>query len=186
MTLDTRIAVDLLEPTAADDTALINQLADLVNEVYAVAESGMWQEGATRTTPSEMALLVAAGEIAAATTRGGSVVGCIRVHDAAADVGEFGLLASAVDHRGAGIGRSLKDLAERRCRDRGMPTMQLELLVPREWRHPSKEFLKSWYGRSGYRLVRVGRIEDAYPHLAPLLATPCDLEIHQKPLQTDG
>jgi hypothetical protein len=28
--------------------------------------------------------------------------------------------------------------------------MQLELLVPRDWRHPSKEFLKSWYGRRGY------------------------------------
>jgi hypothetical protein len=60
--------------------------------------------------------------------------------------------------------------------------MQLELLVPRGWKHPSKEFLEAWYGRRGYRLIRTSRLDDAYPQLAPLLATPCDLEIHQKPL----
>ena len=61
--------------------------------------------------------------------------------------------------------------------------MQLELLVPRDWRHPSKEFLKAWYGRRGYRLSRSGRLGDAYPHLAPLLATPCDLTVYEKALQ---
>jgi hypothetical protein len=50
-------------------------------------------------------------------------------------------------------------------------------------RHPSKEFLKSWYGRLGYRLVRTTKLDDGHPHLAPLLATPCDLEVHEKPLR---
>jgi hypothetical protein len=35
----------------------------------------------------------------------------------------------------------------------------------------------------GYRLIRTGSIDDAYPHLAPLLATPCDLAVYEKPLQ---
>ena len=61
--------------------------------------------------------------------------------------------------------------------------MQLELLVPRHWAHPSKEFLKAWYGRLGYRHVRTATIEDGYPHLAPLLATPCDLQVHRKALR---
>jgi hypothetical protein len=61
--------------------------------------------------------------------------------------------------------------------------IQLELLVPRRWRHPSKEFLKSWYARRGYRLIGTRSVEQAYPHLAPLLATPCDLAVHEKPLQ---
>ena len=61
--------------------------------------------------------------------------------------------------------------------------MRLELLVPRGWTHPNKEFLKGWYGRRGYRLARTTTIAEEYPHLAPLLATPCDLEIHEKPLQ---
>ena len=51
--------------------------------------------------------------------------------------------------------------------------MQLELLVPRQWRHPTKEFLKAWYSRIGYRPVRTGKFEESYPELAPQLATPC-------------
>ena len=64
--------------------------------------------------------------------------------------------------------------------------MQLELLLPREWKHPSKEFLKAWYGRIGYRLIRTTTIDDSYPHLAPLLITPCDFAIYEKPLQPSG
>ena len=48
--------------------------------------------------------------------------------------------------------------------------------------HPNKEFLKAWYGRIGYRVIRTGRMDRAYPHLAPLLATPCDLLGYEKPL----
>jgi hypothetical protein len=61
--------------------------------------------------------------------------------------------------------------------------MQLELLVPRHWRHPTKAFLAAWYGRRGYRLVRTTAFDESYPHLAPLLATPCDLQVHQKELR---
>ena len=55
--------------------------------------------------------------------------------------------------------------------------------MPREWSHPGKEFLTSWYGRRGYRLVGTTTLDGAYPHLAPLLATPCDLQIHRKALR---
>ena len=92
------------------------------------------------------------------------------------------MLVAALDQRGTGVGRAFVDFAEWQSRERVERRIQLELLVPRTWSHPSKEFLKAWYGRRGYRLVRTGRLDDAYPHLAPLLATPCDLEIHRKPL----
>ena len=65
---------------------------------------------------------------------------------------------------------------------RGGQQMQLELLGPREWRHPEKERLHAWYTRLGYRPVRKGLIEDSHPHLASLLATPCDVVIYRKPL----
>ena len=64
-----------------------------------------------------------------------------------------------------------------------MTTMQLKLLVPRHWQHPSKERLAAWYSRRGYELVDTVAFEGSYPHLAPLLATPCDLQIHRKPLR---
>ena len=99
---------------------------------------------------------------------------------------EFGILVAAPEHRGTGIGRALVAFAEHRNRGRGRRAMQLELLLPREWQHPSKEFLKAWYGRLGYRLIRTTTIDDSYPHLAPLPATPCDFAIHEKPLQAPG
>ena len=164
----------------ADDLA--DQVARLINDVYVTAESGLWREGTTRTTPSEIAGFIAAGEIAVAT-RDGEVAAAVRIHDVAGDATEFGLLATAPCQRGTGLGRALLDFAEESARTRGRRAMQLELLVPRGWTHPSKEFLKGWYGRRGYRRIRISRIADAYPHLTLLLATECDLEVHEKPLQ---
>jgi hypothetical protein len=41
-------------------------------------------------------------------------------------------------------------------------------------------FLNAWYTRLGYRVAATGAIEEAYPALAPLLATPCDFVIYEK------
>jgi GNAT superfamily N-acetyltransferase len=176
------IAVALLEAADSGDRPLVARLTRLVNAVYATAERGLWRDGAMRTTDAEVAELIAAGQIAVAT-RGGEIVGAVRVHDVSEDVGEFGMLVADPGRRGTGIGRALVDFAERHGRERGRRAMQLELLVPRAWRHPAKEFLRAWYGRRGYRISRTGSPADAHPHLAPLLATPCDLEVHEKPLR---
>jgi GNAT superfamily N-acetyltransferase len=176
------VAVALLDPAASRDAALMQQLTDLVNDVYAVAEEGLWQPGTPRTTTAEMAGLVAAGEIAVATAPDATVVGSIRLHRIAPDTSEFGMLVADPDRRGTGVGRALVAFAERSGREQGLRAIQLELLVPREWRHPSKDFLAAWYERIGYRIVRLGRIEDAHPHLAPFLATACDVQVREKPL----
>lgn len=176
------IAVGLLDVTAGHDTGLVDRLTALINGVYASAEDGLWRDGVTRTTTSEVVQLIAARQIAVATTPDGKIVGSVRVQVVADDVGEFGMLVAAPERRGTGIGRALIDFAERHSRERGMRAIQLELLVPRAWRHPSKEFLTSLYRRSGYRMIRNSTIDDAYPQLAPLLATPCDFEIYEKPL----
>ena len=97
-----------------------------------MAESGLWRHGATRTTPSELAELIRAGQIAVAT-RDGLVVGSVRVHDVADDTSEFGMLVRGkADQRGTGVGRALIDFAEQHNRERGRRAMQLELLLPRE------------------------------------------------------
>jgi len=184
MTRDPRVDVGPLQPEAVGDAAVVERLAELVNGVYAVAERGLWRDGATRTTSGELAEMLRNGELVVAQ-RNGRVVGSVRVHDVADDVSEFGLLVAAHNERGRGVGRALLDFAEARSRERGLRAMQLELLVPRSGSHPSKEFLRAWYGRRGYRIVRTGRLDDAYPQLAPLLATPCDFEIHHKPLDRE-
>jgi len=174
--------VRLLEPAAAHDGTLVAQLTSMINDVYLAAESGLWRPEATRTTASEVAELIRAEQIVVAS-RDGEVVGSVRVHDVAGDASEFGMLVSAPAYRGTGVGRALLDFVERRGRERGLRAIRLELLVPRTWSHPGKEFLSAWYGRRGYQTVRIERLEGAYPHLAPLLATPCDLQIREKPLR---
>ena len=175
------LEIALLEPAAAQDTAVVDRLAQLINDVYAVAESGLWREGMERTTAAELVQDIRAGEIVVAT-RDGEIAGALRLHDVADDMSEFGLLVADPAQRSTGVGRALLDFAEQHSRDRGLRAMQLELLVPREWSHPSKEFLIGWYGRRGYELARLTTMDDAYPHLAPLLATPCDLQIREKRL----
>jgi len=177
------ITVAFLEAPAAADTTLVGGLTDLINDVYAIAESGLWRDGWKRTTAAELADEIRAGEIVVAR-RDGRILGSIRVHDVAADTSEFGILVAAPEERGTGIGRALVEFAERQSRDRGLRTMQLELLVPREWVHPSKELLKAWYGRCGYELIGTRDFDQAYPRIAPLLATPCDLQVRAKPLAT--
>jgi len=177
------VAIELLAGARARDAVLVAQLADMINAAYAAAERGLWREGATRTTASEIGRLIAAGEIAVAT-RGGELAGSVRLRDVDPDASEFGLLAAAPARRGTGVGRALVDFAERSSRDRGLRAIRLELLLPRAWRHPSKEALKAWYGRRGYRLVGTGSIDAAHPHLAPLLATPCEIAVYEKPLRS--
>lgn len=171
----------MLPPAVADDGGLMAELTGLINDVYARAEDGLWVEGASRTTIERVTSLVRDGEIAAARL-GGQVVGCVRVQLLGGGVGEFGMLAVVPASRGTGVGRALVRFAEQAARRGRCDTMQLEVLVPRHWSHPSKEFLTDWYTRSGYKLARVGSIGESYPELAPLLATPCDYMIYRRSL----
>jgi GNAT superfamily N-acetyltransferase len=175
------IEIQLLPPAASDDGTLMGRITDLTNAVYAAAEKGLWTEDATRTTVDEVTGLTRAGQIAVARLDGG-LVGSIRVQRLDESTGEFGMLVADPAHRGVGVGRALVRFAEAKCRAEALGTMQLELLVPRDWSHPWKEFLATWYTRSGYRVTRTGTIDEAYPALAPLLATPCEFVIYQKDL----
>jgi GNAT superfamily N-acetyltransferase len=179
------VTVLMVPAAAAVDDAFVAELTDLVNRVYAVAEDGLWRDGATRTTRAEMAALIRAGEIAVAR-RDGRLAGAVRVQRLAGGEAEFGMLVAAPEERGTGVGRELVAFAEDWARRRGLARMQLELLVPRTWSHPVKEFLRGWYTRIGYRPVRTDRLDDAYPALVPHLATPCDFVIFHKDLGGTG
>ncbi|MFD4636857.1 GNAT family N-acetyltransferase [Lentzea sp. NPDC058436] len=170
-----------MTPVLISDTGLAGEIAQLINRVYADAEKGIWLEGNSRTTEAEVADLVAAGEIAVVRSNG-RVVGSVRVHQLEDGAGEFGMLVAAPEERGTGIGRDLVTFAEDWGRSLGAAEMQLELLVPQEWSHPVKEFLRGWYTRIGYRVVRTDKLESAYPFLVPHLACPCDFLVFRKDL----
>jgi GNAT superfamily N-acetyltransferase len=173
--------IELLPPSAADDGAVIARITALVNQVYAESEKGLWQGSPDRTSAAEVAGFVRAGEIAVARVDG-DLAGCVRVRRLDEATGEFGMLAADPAWRGIGAGRELVRFAEQASRDAGCREMQLELLVPRGWTHPAKQFLAGWYGRLGYRVTHRGDLADDYPHLVPSLATPCDFLVYRKEL----
>jgi len=178
------VELELLDPEAARDAARVEELVRLVNAAYAVGEAGLWLEGTTRTTPDEIAGAIRSGQMLAANA-GGRLVGCACVRALAADSADLGLVSAAPDHWGSGIGRELVHFAEELMRSRGVTTMQLELLVPKESTHPQKQRLRDWYSRLGYRVTGRAPFEQlAAAHLAPRLAMPCEFLIFRKRLPT--
>ena len=173
--------IEALSPTVADNNELMVAVTRLINVVYEESERGLWHEAAARTDLDEVTALTRAGELVVAK-RDDQLTGVVRVQRLDGDTGEFGMLAADPALRGQGIGRDLVRFAEDTIRASGRRHMQLELLVPRTWTLESKEFLAAWYDRLGYRLQRVGQIEESYPDLAPLLCTPADFRIYRKDL----
>jgi GNAT superfamily N-acetyltransferase len=170
-----------IEIAMLSGTVEASAIADLVNKVYAAGEAGLWLDGEQRTTTDEVTRLIESGEIATARMDG-RLVGVVRLQQLDAGTGEFGMLAADPQLRGVGIGRELVTFAEQWMRDRGLTVSQLELLVPQTWPHPVKEFLRAWYLRLGYRLIRTDRLETDYAHLVPYLATECDFLVFHKTL----
>jgi GNAT superfamily N-acetyltransferase len=159
----------------------VKRLSDLINEVYDDAESGMWKREGARTNPAEVERLLRAQALILAEIDG-ALVGSVNVNLMRDGVGEFGMLVADLNHRGKGIGSALVDSAENWARGMACHTMRLELLTPRNWTHPSKEFLKKWYSRIGYKPQAPESFEIMHPELVPELATECDYTVWYKSL----
>jgi GNAT superfamily N-acetyltransferase len=153
----------------------------LINEVYDEAESGMWKRKGTRTSRAEVERLLRAQSLLLAKIDG-VLVGSVNVKLMGEGVGEFGMLVADREYRGKGIGSALVKRAERWAREHACHTMRLEILTPRHWTHPSKEFLRQWYSRIGYVPQTTEPFESMYPELVPELATECDFTVWHKSL----
>jgi GNAT superfamily N-acetyltransferase len=173
--------ISIASPELAGDPDFVASVAGLVNKVYLVAEDGLWAGQVDRTSPAEVASYLTAGELVVARD-GAEVIGVARIQRLPTGEGEVGMVVAHPERRGAGIGRDLLAYAEGWARQQGLSTMQLELLVPKTWKHQVKDFLYGWYTRSGYEVVRVADLTESFPELAPRLATPCDFLIFHKPL----
>jgi GNAT superfamily N-acetyltransferase len=159
----------------------VKRLADLINEVYGDAESGMWKRSGTRTHPAEVERLLRARALILAEIEG-VLVGSVNVNIMGDGIGEFGMLVADRRRRGEGIGSALVNHAETWAREHACHAMRLEILAPRHWAHPSKEFLKRWYAAMGYAPRTTEPFESMHPDLAPELATECDYTVWYKSL----
>ena len=173
--------VKLLARDDAQDGVLVEEVARIINEAYAIGEAGLWLDGAARTEPGEIAEAIRSGGMLAAKLEG-RLVGCAYLRPLDAKTADLGLISAAPDQWGSGVGRELVRSAEELMRSRGVTTMQLELLVPKGWVHPEKDRLRDWYTRLGYRVVRTAPFEEVAAHLAPHLAVPCEFLIFRKRL----
>lgn len=158
---------------------VVQHLSALINRVYDEAESGMWKRKGTRTTPDQVRQLLQDGRLILAEL-GGVIVGSVNVNLMDSTVAEFGMLVADPDRRGKGIGSALVKAAEDYGRQMKCTTIRLELLTPRSWNHPSKEFLKKWYRRIGYEPQFTEPFEKLHPEKVEELATPCDFTVWQK------
>jgi GNAT superfamily N-acetyltransferase len=163
----------------------IKRLLDLINEVYDEAESGMWKRKGTRTNAAEIERLLRSRALILAEIDG-ALVGSINVNLMGNGVGEFGMLVADRKHRGKGIGSALMDSAEKWACEMACHTVRIELLTPRNRTHPSKEFMKKWCARMGYKPLATESFEILHPELVPELATECDFTVWHKSLARPG
>lgn len=178
---------------AAHDDELIRYLTDLVNRVYSGSEATFWTPGFERTNATEIQGYLRTRSLALAW-RGDSsfwqhgdlgqdLLGCVKVNMLPDEqTGEFGMLACDPVSRGIGVGRELMRFAEDEAQRRGAVHMRLELLQADGWRHGFKDRLEAWYGRNGYRLVRVEDLQTNWASLVPLLAKPMVMKVFIKQL----
>jgi GNAT superfamily N-acetyltransferase len=173
------ISTDILTRPPEDLAAGLSQL---INDVYDVAEDGMWKQKGVRTNPEDLRDLIEQKRLIVAVSNG-DIIGCVKV-DRAEEAGEFGMLVVDPNIRSQGVGRILVAAAEEWAIKQGYHKMQLELLTPRTWKQPSKEFNRAWYTRLGYTPQRTEPFEKDYAYIVPLLATECDFTIWTKPLKS--
>ncbi len=178
--IETKIVIRLskVEDLASEE---VSMLCQLINRVYDDAESGIWKAGAQRTDVASVKNLLEKKLLLLAEVDG-SIKGCISVEQLNADVAEFGILVVDFSVRSLGIGLNLIKAAEKWAMDKGCKIMQLNLLTPKEWPHPKKEFLKAWYERLGYVLQGIVPFEKVEPAQINDLATPCHFVVYRKNL----
>jgi hypothetical protein len=61
--------------------------------------------------------------------------------------------------------------------------MELELLAPRDTKHPVKEWLHTWYSKLGYVQGEQKEFATDYPEFAKLLSEPCSFTVYTKDLK---
>ena len=146
---------------------------------------GLWKNidgrPAQRTSEAEIAALCSKQQLLLAYSAD-QIVGSVNTVVLNPSIAELGMLVADPNLRGTGIGRALVQAAEQWGRTCGCTTMQLELLTPKNWTHPVKEFLRTWYTRIGYTPIKTEDFSTEYGHLAPHLATPCDFTVYHKDL----
>ena len=181
--------IDFPPAELADNEQFISTLTQLINEVYTVAEEGIFDPEYRRTNLGEVQGLIQAGFLAVASKALTSpywqphdIVGAVRINKYSPTMGNFGPMIAAPQCQGTGLGRQLVQFGEDYCRSWGATTMQIELLLNADNPSKLKIWVKAWYERLGYVVVRLRDFAEHYPHIAPRVITKTDYLVFEKTL----
>ncbi len=151
----------------------------MINQAYVQSEGDIWKNEHQRITKSALLEIIAKRELLLAVN-GDSICGCIHLEPMSDSMFKFKMLVANPVFKGIGVGSILVKFAENEAIKKGAAKMQLELLVPTDYKHPDKIFLNSWYTRIGYKKTAEHDVNYLDPGLTKLLKTDCVAEIYQK------
>lgn len=132
-------------------------LVRLINEAYEIERFFVEDD---RTDESEIAAMADKGHFLVLDRAGGTLAAAVyvRIDDAEAGRGYFGMLSVAPDLRGAGLGKRLVGVAEALCTALGCTVMDLRIVNLREELGP-------WYRSLGYQ--EIGTAPYEHPSKVP-------------------
>ncbi len=155
---------------------------EMVNDVYYTSERKFWSEGYYRIDENDFERYIANDWLFVCVDADDSLVGCVLFKQESEDTTSFSMLVCHPDHRKKGIGRKLVDFVTSKAMEEGNQFMQLEILSPKDWVHEEKKFLKEWYGKLGYQLVREVNFKDYYPDHSVYMKCELIFSLYRKSL----
>ena len=183
------------------DSRWAEQVTNLVNEAYALGESGMWLQGTSRTHLEEVKENILQKKIIVAFNEQ-SLLGAIKITKRNDSTLEFGQLAVSKSSMKNGVGKQLIQYVENHARQEGFLKIMLEILYPAAefektldksesvdmidpaiaaWK--KKALLHQIYSKMNYKRVNVGDMSELaldHPKLVNSLAVPCKYVVYEK------
>lgn len=177
----TTTEISVLTAIESENPLVIEELCHMINSVYRDDEKGIWNGNESRTNYSEIKQQIQLKRIVVARVDG-DLCGCVCIYLLSDDIGSFGMLSVLPSFRRQRIGQSLVEFAEKEILRMGSSILEIDLLIPTNWKHPSKELLKTWYMKQGYRKVTTRNITEIYDDKTAFLATECSVIVYRKEL----
>lgn len=170
-------------------------VCNLVNEVYRVAERGIWKEEKDRVSVDDFVSSQSTGTTLVAY-QGEKLAGTIHfiktvtlsesstVEDSEKQKRVFRFEKLAVDpsYRGSGLGAELVRAVESIALEEKASSIEFELLVSKGWKNESKDKMQRWYSRLGFIMTGVKSVEAFVPQSVKFLENPAEFQCWEKNL----
>ena len=156
-------------------------IISLANQVYYTSEREFWKEGYYRIDEQEYNHHLENNHLYIGELKN-EIVGCILMKQVNEITASFSMLICHPNHRKKGIGKTLVNHILETAKEKSYQKMQLEILSPLNWVHKEKEFLKSWYCSTGFKLIKEVNFLDYYPTHDKYMKCPLLFSLYEKNL----